>query len=191
MQVIMPLLFSLIKNQSKNISNIKKKLHKQQVQKLLGGKKAISWHISEGVDFTTKSEEVIKIQKNWYAVIDSKLKLEKTTFDIFTNALKKGVVHRSEGENGVKLLDDKIELKIDQDSRLYPSKVYLNGDKHLIIFDKEGNHNAIKDADGYTLIEVGDASDLIGESSTFEMPFQELENVVPMGFSNRHELRKN
>ncbi|WP_218459836.1 hypothetical protein, partial [Rickettsia sp. TH2014] len=105
-----------------------------------------------------------------YAVIDSKLKLEKTTFDIFTNALKKGVVYRSEGENGIKLLDDKIELKIDQDTRLYPSKGYRNGDKHLIIFDNEGNHNAVKDADGYTLIEVGDASDLIGESSTFEMP---------------------
>jgi PAS domain S-box-containing protein len=45
----------------------------------------------------------------------------------------------------------------------------------IVILDREHrftyiNHNAVKDADEYTIIPVGDSSNLIGELSTFEMP---------------------
>lgn len=65
---------------------------------------------------------------------------------IWHNALEKGFTTRAKGTNGVKYLDKKLlELKINDDARLYTKQLYKNttGD-YLAVFDKEANHKEIK-----------------------------------------------
>lgn len=82
---------------------------------------------------------------NHFAMIAPGLSLDSTLAEQFNQALQKGPVKRSTTQNGIKFLGGIIELKINQDLRLYTNKIYKNPDgQFLIIFDTLGNHQDIK-----------------------------------------------
>ncbi len=84
---------------------------------------------------------------DYYALIDFSLSrgLENQTFKRFQNALEKGVCFRKHEQNGIKFIKGAvIELKINDDTRLFTTKIYHNQDgKKLIIFDRSGDHKQI------------------------------------------------
>lgn len=61
----------------------------------------------------------------------------------FIRALENGLINRSEGKSGIKILEKSLfELKyVKSDERLYTSKIYQNSDNKLLIsFDNSTNH---------------------------------------------------
>ena len=60
------------------------------------------------------------------------------------------------GQNGVKFLENRIvELKINEDLRLYNKKIYKNPDgEYLIIFDHKGNHEKVQKAQNKGFIKI-------------------------------------
>lgn len=68
----------------------------------------------------------------------------------FTNpqwkdAFDKGLTERANGQNGIKVLQNLIELKINADARLYTTKLHKNdqGD-YIAILDNEADHKEIR-----------------------------------------------
>ena len=62
----------------------------------------------------------------------------------FENAITKGFV-RTKGSNGIKIIGNLAELKIDADLRLYTKIKYVNDHSaSIIIFDKCGNHKKVR-----------------------------------------------
>jgi hypothetical protein len=60
-------------------------------------------------------------------------------------ALNKGLAERAKGQNGIKVLSNLIELKINADARLYTTRLYKNDEGHYIaILDKEARHKEIR-----------------------------------------------
>ncbi|MCC8462284.1 MAG: hypothetical protein LN546_03805 [Rickettsia endosymbiont of Ecitomorpha arachnoides] len=82
-----------------------------------------------------------------YGRISKKLqeKLDKNQWDKFVNALKKGIIYRQQGDNGVKFIGKKVvEIKIDGDQRLFTNILHSNEQGELLInFDHQGNHNDV------------------------------------------------
>lgn len=80
-----------------------------------------------------------------YAVLSKKFDLPK-----WESALDKGFANGSVGQNGVKILENKLfELKLNGGDRLYTSTIHKNTDgNYLAIFDKKGNHAQVSDALG-------------------------------------------
>ena len=60
------------------------------------------------------------------------------------DAFDKGLAERAKGQNGIKVLDNLIELKINADARLYTTKLHKNdqGD-YIAILDNEARHKEI------------------------------------------------
>jgi hypothetical protein len=101
-------------------------------------------------DQELKISETVSIGKyrglDCWAIIDDKIQRKvKDNIYTFNSALQKGIITEKFGKNGVKFLADKaVELKIDGDKRLFTNIMHVNNEgKLLIIFDHEGNHEAV------------------------------------------------
>lgn len=110
---------------------------------------ASQWLINEILYNTEKKDICIlsdKFLPNHFAMIKPNLNLDNDTLRRFQIALEKGLCTNKTHKNGVKFLKNSvIELKIDDDRRLFTSCVYRNPQgKSLIIFDRIGNHKEIK-----------------------------------------------
>ncbi|HJD64488.1 MAG TPA: ankyrin repeat domain-containing protein [Rickettsia endosymbiont of Sericostoma sp.] len=103
---------------------------------------------------------------NFYAMIDQKLeeKMDSQLFKKFNDALLKGLIDKDHKSNGIKIIPNiLIELKITDDERLYTYEIYKNPQgKYLIYFNKQGNHNDVKNAvklsKGLKIIETDEIS---------------------------------
>ncbi|WP_425362730.1 hypothetical protein [Candidatus Tisiphia endosymbiont of Hybos culiciformis] len=102
------------------------------------------------VSYTTKDENIVNIGKkhhNIYAMIAPVLfnSLENSEQKAFSTALTKGIVKDS---NGVKRLGKSfLELKINEDIRLWASKIYENDNNVVLVeFDHKTNHAGIRKA---------------------------------------------
>ncbi|WP_085065586.1 hypothetical protein [Rickettsia peacockii] len=80
---------------------------------------------------------IIKIRKP--------LRLDTNQCDKFINALKKDIIYRQQGDNGVKFIGKKVvDIKIDSDQRLFTNILHSNEQGELLIhFDHQGNHNDV------------------------------------------------
>lgn len=113
-----------------------------------------SWQVSPERGHRSTDDDVCPIleKPGFYCVIDSELqnKLAPAFLSKFILAMKKGLVKRAEGENGIKfIINNKgialIELKIDEDMRLYATEIIQNDKgQNLIIINKQGNHKKVK-----------------------------------------------
>ncbi|MBA2651442.1 MAG: ankyrin repeat domain-containing protein [Tatlockia sp.] len=109
----------------------------------------IKWKIKDSI-FSEEESNIVALNSDFYpdhyAVIDPQLKMDEKVLERFQMALKKGVCSRRLGQNGIKILKNSImELKIDDDIRLYTTVIYKNSNnKSLILFDKIGDHEFIK-----------------------------------------------
>jgi hypothetical protein len=63
----------------------------------------------------------------------------------WNDAFDKGLAERAKGQNGIKVLGNLIELKINADARLYTTKLHKNdqGD-YIAILDNEARHKEIR-----------------------------------------------
>lgn len=86
--------------------------------------------------------------KTYYAIIDSKLKLDPKLLEQFNQALAKGITYVKFAQNGIKIINNSlIELKINHsDSRLYTDTIYKSKQtgEYFIIFNEIANHKEIK-----------------------------------------------
>lgn len=73
------------------------------------------------------------------------------------DAFDKGLAERAKGQNGIKVLDNLIELKINADARLYTSKLHKNdqGD-YIAILGNEARHNEIRRKNNKTKLKIKD-----------------------------------
>ncbi len=106
-----------------------------------------SWVL--GNKYVIKSSEVHYLDGNNWATITEKVlnKLDCTERSAFKNAITKGFVTTDFGSNGIKIIGNVAELKIDANARLYTKIKYVNPYKaSLIIFDHYGNHEILSKA---------------------------------------------
>ncbi|MEY4463173.1 MAG: hypothetical protein RLZZ81_144 [Pseudomonadota bacterium] len=106
-----------------------------------------NWKIKEEGEITSDSTPYLGKHKGLecYGKISRKLKLDNTQYTKFENALKKGIIYRQQGCNGVKFIGKKVvEIKIDGDQRLFANILHSNEHGELLInFDHQGNHNDV------------------------------------------------
>ncbi len=129
----------------------KQQLRLDLSRNLLGGyiEPHIKWNI-KGLNYKEDDINLVALNSNfysgYYAVIAPDLKLDEKMLSQFQIALQKGFCKNKMGKNGIKIIKNSIvELKIDEDSRLYTTQIYKNSaGKSLILFDKIGNHEEIK-----------------------------------------------
>jgi len=89
----------------------------------------------------TEAKQITQFQGGWlYAYIAPSL-----TNPQWENALDKGLATRAKGQNGIKVLDSVIELKINDGQRLYATTLHKNdqGD-YIAILNGECGHKEIK-----------------------------------------------
>jgi hypothetical protein len=106
---------------------------------------------------TIKFEKVTSLGMHrgveYFGYISPELKVSESSKTL-QNSLSKGIIHRKKGQNGVKFLSHRtVELKINQDLRLYTNCIYANENgKCLILFNKSGTHKDVERfASGNTL----------------------------------------
>jgi hypothetical protein len=70
-------------------------------------------------------------------------------------AFEKGLAERTKGQNGIKILDNLIELKINANARLYTTKLHKNdqGD-YIAILDNKAGHKEIKKINNKRKLEI-------------------------------------
>lgn len=131
------------------IQKQKKILLSQITQNIKPSSVKSSWQI-KGALFNETDAQVKSLLSNLYpdyfATIATDLKLDTTQQQRFEMALAKGLCKRPLEQNGIKIINNcVIELKINDDIRLYTQTIYQNpqGTK-LIIFDCIGNHQVIQ-----------------------------------------------
>jgi hypothetical protein len=73
------------------------------------------------------------------------------------DAFDKGLAERAKGQNGIKVLNNLIELKINADARLYTTKLHKNdqGD-YIAILDNEARHKEIRRKNNKIKLEIKD-----------------------------------
>jgi hypothetical protein len=113
------------------------------------------WYTDSRVNVKYTEAKQIKQLKNggWlYAYIHPSL-----TNPQWENALDKGLAARAKGQNGIKVLESVIELKINDDARLYTTKLHKNdrGD-YIAILDTLGGHKEISRKANKSEFEVRD-----------------------------------
>ena len=106
-----------------------------------------SWKI-EGKEYRSEDDSVYKLNSmhHCYATISSDLHYDDMTIaNKFKEAIAQSRIARSEGQSGIKIFDNIVELKInDSDSRLI-AKAYQNiKGGILFVFDEAKNHKEIK-----------------------------------------------
>lgn len=125
---------------------------------------AASWLVGEKRYYSSKeyqNVECVDPDQLLYAVIDEKAinsikdGVKQRQFDL---ALKKGIVDREKGQNGIKILDGgSYELKANTETRLVAKTIFLNeSGAKLLIFSDPQNHAAVKRGigDGVKIINV-------------------------------------
>ncbi len=150
-----------------------------------------TWTIKNSI-FTQEDSNLIAVDSdfypNYYAVIDPYLKLEEKVLNQFQIALSKGLCKRSMAQNGIKFLKNSIiELKIDENIRLYTTVIYKNQeDMCLIVFDKIGNHESIKkllrEKQPLEIVDVSEQHKEVSLLSNYQGTF--FENTTPKITSN-------
>jgi hypothetical protein len=106
-----------------------------------------SWKVKDKTISTGAIKLCTYEGKELFAILDEKLLigLDTKLQTAFTNALDKGIAKKTKGANGVKILNNLYELKINGDNRLYTNKIFKNPEGNLlIIFDNIGNHESVK-----------------------------------------------
>ncbi len=168
----------------------KKELAKRKIEDIASAKSS-SWIIDNHV-YDNKKEEVYALEDkaNFYATIDSKLlsKLDQNRQDQFLSALKKELVSKAYNSIGIKFINGKlIELKINDDQRLYTSKIYKNSEgKYLIIFDNEGNHAKVKKVSKDTKLEAIEVKSYSIEASNIISEVDEADEITASLESNNN-----
>lgn len=83
---------------------------------------------------------------NYYATISPRLAMDAVMHQRFELALTKGICHRKTEQNGIKFINNcVIELKINDDLRLFTNTLYRNTNGHILVFfDQIGNHEVVK-----------------------------------------------
>ncbi|HJD56876.1 MAG TPA: hypothetical protein LFW12_02020 [Rickettsia endosymbiont of Sericostoma sp. HW-2014] len=145
------------------------------------------WYIPDKVSYTTKNKDIVSISKkhhNIYAMIAPNLldSLEDSTRTAFINALTKGIV-KNYTNSGIKILEKYFpELKINEDTRLWASKIYENNNGAVLIeFDHKTNHAGIRKAfksNAINVIKVSGADyHTQEEDSTLNVPQESYPNI--------------
>jgi hypothetical protein len=128
---------------------LKTKLCQEKIDQI--GRASPVWYIKDQ-SFDAAATEIYQVcgKPDYYAMIGSKVlgTLEKKApklLEQYESALRKGVVSRDRSSVGIKWVEeDLIEIKINDDHRLYTSTIYQNPDgKCLIIFDHDGRHKKV------------------------------------------------
>jgi len=108
--------------------------------------KSESWVLSSNTVIESNQPQVYYVNGNTWATIDQTTirQLDFAYRVAFENAITKGFV-RTKGSNGIKIIGNLAELKIDADLRLYTKIKYVNDHSaSIIIFDKCGNHKKVR-----------------------------------------------
>lgn len=105
------------------------------------------WHIDRNTTYNSNTSDhffPINGKEGFYAAIGNKVlkKLDNSLLSQFTSALEKGEITKKTHNNGIKFIAHKlIEVKINDDMRLYTDTIYKNENgKYIIVFNKLGNH---------------------------------------------------
>lgn len=153
------------------VQNIKNAASKYRVSNTV----TESWFITETQFYNTEQIRMVSFNSiffpNHFAIIKSNLKLERALELKFVQALMSNICKKST-KNGIKFIRGKLfELKINDDLRLYTTKMYCNDNgKFLVVFDEIGNHPTIerlvRDTKEIEIIKVSSKPDLRSNNST-------------------------
>ncbi|WP_425361542.1 ankyrin repeat domain-containing protein [Candidatus Tisiphia endosymbiont of Ceraclea dissimilis] len=145
----------------------KKALLKKSLDTTATKEQPANWNTGKDT-YVSNQQDIYSVEDkpNFYVMVDRKLKEKMDTqlLENFNNALLKGLIDKDHKSNGIKIIPNiLIELKITGDERLYTYEIYKNPQgKYLIYFNKQGNHNDVKNAvklsKGLKIIETDEIS---------------------------------
>lgn len=141
------------------------------------------WHIDKHTTYNSDTSNhffPINGKEGFYAAIGNKVlkKIDHTLLSQFVSALEKGEITKNTHNNGIKFIAHKlIEVKINDDMRLYTDTIYKNENgKYIIVFNKLGNHLDVSKAAQNSKLKV------LKTSSTNQFFFATDENADEQNF---------
>ncbi|MFV9929534.1 MAG: hypothetical protein AB8U82_01000 [Rickettsia endosymbiont of Haemaphysalis japonica] len=104
-----------------------------------------SWKVNQEGEITSNNTTALGKYQGLECYRRISEKLDKNQCDKFINALKKDIIYRQQGDNGVKFIGKKVvDIKIDGDQRLFTNILHSNEQGELLIhFDHQENHNDV------------------------------------------------